>query len=86
MGNAGSSKKGDSAENVKEFLETAKEEFEEKMEKSSQKYRLLRRFRPVKNLGHGLIWPSHVGTAQRKEKLLCYENIGQAKSCQIEAS
>ena len=43
-------------------------------------YRLLRRFRPVKNLGHGLIWPSHVGTAQRKEKLLCYENIGQAKS------
>jgi len=30
MGNAATSKKGDPAENVKEFLETAKEEFEEK--------------------------------------------------------
>ena len=43
-------------------------------------YRLLRRLRPVKNAGHGLIWPGDAGTAQRKEKLLCYENIGQAKS------
>lgn len=86
MGNAATSKKGDSAENVQDFLDKAKKEFEEQWSKNIKNTACLDDFDRLKTLGTGSF--GRVMLAQHKEKkiLLCYENIGQAKSCQIKAS
>jgi len=53
MGNAATSKKGDASENVKEFLEKAKEEFEEKWKNPSKNTAALEDFDLLKTLGTG---------------------------------
>ncbi|GAV04741.1 hypothetical protein RvY_14973-1 [Ramazzottius varieornatus] len=53
MGNAGSVKKGDPAENVKEFLEQAKEAFEEKWKSGAKNTAALEDFERIKTLGTG---------------------------------
>ncbi|XP_055343952.1 cAMP-dependent protein kinase catalytic subunit alpha isoform X2 [Paramacrobiotus metropolitanus] len=53
MGNAGSVKKGDPAENVKEFLEQAKEQFEEKWKSPAKNTAALEDFERIKTLGTG---------------------------------
>jgi len=70
MGNAATSKKGDSAENVKEFLETAKEEFEEKWKNPVKNTACLDDFDRLKTLGTGSF--GRVMLAQHKEKKSYY--------------
>ncbi|OWA50445.1 cAMP-dependent protein kinase catalytic subunit alpha [Hypsibius exemplaris] len=53
MGNAGSVKRGDPAENVKEFLEQAKEQFEEKWKSPAKNTAALEEFDRIKTLGTG---------------------------------
>lgn len=65
MGNAATTKKGDPAENVKEFLETAKEEFEEKWKNPNKNTAKLEDFDRLKTLGTGSF--GRVMLAQQKE-------------------
>ncbi|XP_037086824.1 cAMP-dependent protein kinase catalytic subunit beta-like isoform X3 [Pollicipes pollicipes] len=53
MGNTATSKKGDASENVKEFLEKAKEDFEEKWKNPSKNTAALEDFDLLKTLGTG---------------------------------
>ncbi|XP_043247452.1 cAMP-dependent protein kinase catalytic subunit 1-like isoform X4 [Amphibalanus amphitrite] len=53
MGNTATSKKGDASENVKEFLEKAKEDFEEKWKNPSKNTASLEDFDLLKTLGTG---------------------------------
>nr|UNJ27328.1 protein kinase A [Penaeus chinensis] len=53
MGNAATAKKGDPAENVKEFLEKAKEDFEEKWKTPTKNTACLDDFERIKTLGTG---------------------------------
>ncbi|CAH1775155.1 unnamed protein product [Owenia fusiformis] len=53
MGNAATAKKGDPAENVKEFLAQAKQEFQEKWDKPAQNTASLDDFDRIKTLGTG---------------------------------
>lgn len=70
MGNAATSKKGDSAENVKEFLETAKEEFEDHWKNPHKNTACLEDFDRLKTLGTGSF--GRVMLAQHKDKKLYF--------------
>jgi protein kinase A len=66
MGNAATSKKGDPAENVQDFLDKAKKDFEEKWAKNPQNTAQLDDFDRLKTLGTGSF--GRVMLAQHKEK------------------
>jgi protein kinase A len=70
MGNAATSKKGDSAENVQDFLDKAKKEFEEQWSKNIKNTACLDDFDRLKTLGTGSF--GRVMLAQHKEKKSYY--------------
>jgi len=70
MGNAATSKKGDSAENVQDFLDKAKKEFEEQWSKNIKNTACLDDFDRLKTLGTGSF--GRVMLAQHKEKKAYY--------------